>query len=261
MIPTPNIQQEIEPLRIELLNHKVYKSITTLDDLQKFLEYHVFAVWDFMSLLKALQIELTCVSLPWVPKGNPSTRKLINEIVLDEETDQDQDGNPASHYELYLEAMQECQSDTTRIEQFVELLHQGIGVESALNQIDIPESVKEFVLFTFSVIDTKEPHKIAAAFTFGREDLIPEMFTVLVKDLNDKLPDSLDKLVYYLNRHIELDADVHGPLAMRMIDELCGDDIDKWNDCVEISKKSLEKRIVLWDGILQSIKNAEVHMV
>ncbi|WP_103068797.1 DUF3050 domain-containing protein [Aquimarina sediminis] len=261
MITTVDIQREIEPLRKKLLNHEVYKSINDLDDLRVFLEYHVFAVWDFMSLLTGLQIELTCVTTPWIPKGNPSTRRFINEIVLDEETDRDKEGNPASHFELYLQAMAECQANTKEIECLVDLLNQGEDLRTSIAKLDISESVKEFVFFTFDVIDTKEPHKIAAAFTFGREDLIPDMFNALVTDLNSKLPGKLDQLVYYLDRHIELDADVHGPLAMRMITELCGDNVDKWEESIAISKKALKVRLNLWNGILEGIKKNRLQLI
>ena len=82
------------------------------------MEYHVYAVWDFMSLLKALQIELTCTTLPWKPVGDTKIRRLINSIVLEEESDVDADGNPSSHYEMYLDAMIECGADTKKIESF-----------------------------------------------------------------------------------------------------------------------------------------------
>ena len=253
-----NIKKDIEPLRNKLLNHQVYSSLDTLDDLQTFLEHHVFAVWDFMSLLKALQQNLTCISIPWTPKGNPTTRKLINEIVLGEETDQDENGVPASHFELYLAAMTDCQADTSEIKHLIELINSRQDLRTSLSQLTIPTSVKEFVLFSFDIIDTNEPHKIAAAFTFGREDLIPDMFSTLVADLNTKFPGKLNKLIYYLDRHIELDADVHGPLAIQMIEELCDNDTTKWNDCLTISKMALQKRLDLWDGILATVKDRKI---
>jgi len=169
-----NIKREIEPLRQKLLNHKVYKELKTIDDLNVFLEQHVFAVWDFMSLLKSLQRELTCISVPWVPRGNPIARKLINEIVLGEESDQDITGIPASHFELYLDAMKASAANTTEIERLVKSINKGENLKTSLHSLNIPESVKEFVEFSFSVIETNETHKIAAVFTFGREDLIPE---------------------------------------------------------------------------------------
>ena len=87
------INQSIEPLRQEIINHKVYSNILTLDDLKIFMQFHIYAVWDFMSLLKSLQNNLTCTSVPWFPKGSAETRHLINEIVLGEESDVDLDGN------------------------------------------------------------------------------------------------------------------------------------------------------------------------
>ena len=252
------IKNGIKPLRDKLLNHQVYNSLDTLNDLKTFLEHHVFAVWDFMSLLKALQKELTCVSVPWTPKGNPTTRKLINEIVLGEETDQDENGIPISHFELYVSAMTDCQADISEIKHLIELVNSGQDLRTALLQLTTPTSVKEFVLFSFDTIETKEPHKIAAAFTFGREDLIPDMFSALVTNLNTKSTDKLNKLIYYLDRHIEIDAEVHGPLAMQMIEELCGNDKNKWNDCLSISKMALQKRLNLWDGILETINDKKM---
>jgi len=207
------IKKEIEPLRKQLLNHQVYSQLATIDDLNIFLEHHVFAVWDFMSLLKSLQIQLTCVSVPWVPRGNPSTRKLINEIVLGEESDQDKEGNPASHFELYLDAMKSSSASTTEIQRLIESINSGNDIKTSLLTVNIPKSVKEFVEFSFDLIVTNQSHKIAAAFTFGREDLIPDMFSSLVKDLNQNFPKNLEKLIYYLDRHIEFDSDVHGQIG------------------------------------------------
>ena len=98
-------------------------------------------------------------------------------------------------------------------------------------------------------------HKIAAAFTFGREDLIPTMFTEILKNFQQNFPETdLEKLIYYFERHIELDADEHGPMAMQMISELCKDDIQKWKEVEEISIQALEKRIGLWDAIEEKIE-------
>ncbi|WMJ72054.1 DUF3050 domain-containing protein [Cytophagaceae bacterium ABcell3] len=249
-----HVRLEISPLRDKLLSHPVYKAIKTPDDLKVFLQHHIFAVWDFMSLLKALQKDLTCVSVPWVPQGNPVARRLINEIVMGEEADEDEHGVPMSHYELYLAAMSKCGADTAQVESLITQIKAGRRVQVAVDNLDIPDSVKRFVLYTFEVIETGELHKIAAAFTYGREDLIPDMFTSLVNDLSKSFPDQLDKLVFYLDRHIELDQDTHGPMANKMIEELCGNDEQKWKDCIATSKMALQKRVELWDGILNEIR-------
>lgn len=257
------IRTEIEPLRQVLLSHPVYKNINSIEDLKIFLEHHVFAVWDFMSLLKALQNELTCVQVPWIPKGNPLTRRLINEIVLGEETDQDEEGNAKSHFELYIEAMEECKADISKITYLIQLLREWKSVRTALSQIDIADSIKEFVSFSFDIIETKKAHKIAVVFTFGREDLIPDMFTSILRDMKNSSQndtqhkESIKKLVYYFDRHIELDGGHHSHMAIQMIKELCGDDEIKWNDAIEISKIALQKRIDLWDGILAEIMKSK----
>ncbi|WP_089318898.1 DUF3050 domain-containing protein [Pontibacter ummariensis] len=243
------LQQGLREHKQRLLRHNVYQSLETLDDLKVFMEHHVFAVWDFMSLLKALQRDLTCTSMPWVPKGSPSTRRLVNEIVLEEETDVDQEGKPVSHFELYLQAMGECGADTQKIELFLEAINEGKSVNNALDLVQIDASVKYFVRNTFRVIDSGNTSAIAAAFTFGREDLIPDMFRNLIADLNQRFPGKLRTFIYYLNRHVQLDEEVHTPLALQMVDELCGDDDDKWQEALEVSRECIEQRIELWNGI------------
>jgi len=247
------IKEELEPLRQELLNHRVYQEINSIENLNTFLQHHVFAVWNFMSLVKYLQIKLTCISVPWLPQSNPTIAKLINEIVLAEETDIDGSGNPISHFELYLDAMKASSASTEEIEKLLTFLGNGETVENALICSTIPESVKKFVQFDFDIIETEETHKVAAAFAFGREDLIPDMFRSLIGDLNKKFPDDLNKLIYYLDRHIELDEDVHGPMAMKMIEDLCQNNPKKWEDCLIVSKEALLTRIALWDGISEEI--------
>ena len=113
------IEKELFPLREKLKNHKLYSKIKSLTDIQVFTEFHVFAVWDLMSLLKALQRELTCVPIPWKPKGFPKASRLINEIVWGEESDIDHDGKAMSHFEMYLNAMNDIQSDLSKVKSFL----------------------------------------------------------------------------------------------------------------------------------------------
>lgn len=256
---TQTINQSIQKHKDELLNHTLYNEIKTIEDLHCFLENHVFAVWDFMSLLKALQSKLTCTTTPWIPVGNPETRYLINEIVVAEETDIDLDGNRKSHYELYLDAMKACGANTTPIENFLLDVVETRNIFVSIKQSELHPNVKEFLDFTFRVIEEGETHQIAAAFTFGREDLIPEMFTAILKKFQANFPDvDLSKLIYYFERHIELDADEHGPMAMKMIDELCRKDDKKWQEVETVSILALEKRILLWNAIEEQIHKKEL---
>jgi hypothetical protein len=207
-----------------------------------------------MSLLKALQAKLTCTTTPWFPTKNRETRYLINEIVLAEETDLTIDGRRQSHYEMYVEAMEACGANTSGIESFLSEINSLHNIFVAIKKSDLHPNIKAFLDFTFRVIDEGKTHEIAAAFTFGREDLIPSMFTAILKNFQANFPETdLSKLIYYFERHIELDADEHGPMAMKMITELCGTDAKKWKDVEEISILALEKRIGLWDAIEETI--------
>ncbi|WP_269686428.1 DUF3050 domain-containing protein [Flavobacterium lacustre] len=248
------INAKIEPQKELLLHHPLYKKVQTIEDLQSFLENHVYAVWDFMSLLKALQAKLTCTTTPWFATKNPETRYLINEIVLAEESDLSIDGRRLSHYEMYIEAMQSCGANTTGIEHFLSEVDSLQNIFVAIKKSTLHPNIKNFLDFTFKVIEEGKAHKIAAAFTFGREDLIPSMFTEILKNFQENFPKTdLSKLIYYFERHIELDADEHGPMAMKMITELCGDSEQKWAEVEEVSILALEKRVGLWDAIEESI--------
>lgn len=248
------INDSIQTRKNLLLNHSLYNRVKTIEDLHCFLENHVYAVWDFMSLLKALQTKLTCTTTPWFPTTNPETRYLINEIVLAEESDLTLDGRHQSHYEMYLEAMLDCGADTTPIEHFLSEVNSLQNIFVAIKTSNTHPNIKAFLDFTFRIIEEGKPHEIAAAFTFGREELIPSMFTEILKNFQANFPESnLDKLIYYFERHIILDADEHGPMAMKMISELCGDDVQKWSDVEEVSIMALEKRIGLWDAIEEHI--------
>ena len=248
------INARIQPQRNILLNHPLYKKVNYIDDLHRFLESHVYAVWDFMSLLKALQSKLTCTTTPWLPVGNPEIRYLINEIVLAEETDLTLEGKRSSHYEMYIDAMKECGADTSEIERFLQNVIETQNIFVSIKQSDLHPNIKAFLDFTFRVVDEGKPHEIAAAFTFGREDLIPSMFTEILRNFEANFPETnLKKLIYYFERHIELDADEHGPMAMQMIFELCGDDQTKWKEAENVSIQALEKRIRLWDAIEEKI--------
>jgi len=246
-----HIQKEITSLREELKSHRLYQQLQTIEDIKIFTQDHVFAVWDFMSLLKTLQRELTCVSIPWVPRKKGKLTQFINEITLAEESDVDLSGESKSHFEMYLDAMRHMGSDTHKIEVFLSKIDQKSSVEEALDLAEVPEAVKNFVKVTFKTIYSNDAHKVAAAFTFGREDLIPDMFIEIIYQTHEQ--ESFKDFLYYLNRHVELDGDSHGPLSLDMIVELCGDDQQKWSEVLVTAKEALEVRISLWNYIADTI--------
>jgi hypothetical protein len=245
MNPKINIlNSNLTKYREEIVNHALYKKLNSVEDIAVMMEHHVYAVWDFMSLLKALQSLLTCTTSPWKPVGDGKIRQLINSIVLEEESDVDKENNPLSHYEMYIDAMKQCGANTSAIESFVSNV-------STTNIPSVNDGVDAFLKTTFDVIESNETHKIASAFTFGREDLIPDMFTAIVNEYNTE--NNLDKFVYYLERHIELDGGEHGPLALELISNLCGDDDNKWKEVEETAVACLVARKKLWDSILADL--------
>jgi hypothetical protein len=282
------LKTSIRPVRERLIGHPLYRSIQDPIALRIFMEHHIYAVWDFMSLLKALQQSLTCVAVPWIPVGSANTRYLINEIVIGEESDVDERGLRTSHFELYLRAMEQAGADTGPVVRMVEALKagkvpEGGGAGKALadakggsddgalwpgmflaDAVDESDEwvlrgpVKDFLDFTFGTIATGEVHRIAAVFTFGREDLIPDMFIRIVEDLSGRVSPEGDEgsfgiFRYYLERHIEVDGDHHSHLAMAMLEELCGEDDRKWEEAAQSAGAALEARIRLWDEVVERI--------
>jgi hypothetical protein len=250
-----NIKNSIKPIREKLINHDLYKYIETPSDLKIFTEHHVFAVWDFMSLAKALQYRLTNVNVPWTPATTKREYTfLINDIVLAEESDINCHGQRQSHFEMYLEAMKDLEASTESIETFLHQVKHGTDIFLVISASDLPKSVKSFLIFTFNTIYHKQTHEILSVFTFGREDLIPDMFTEIIGNIQNTFPEkNIYKFKYYFDRHIQIDADEHGPMALSLIEDYCNNCPEKWESVEKTAIESLEKRLKLWDEIKRNI--------
>ncbi len=251
------IVSQLKPQKVQLLRHPIYRRLTKLEDLRLFMDHHVFAVWDFMCLLKALQRKLTCVDRYWRPASNASACRLINEIVLGEESDYDRLGKPSSHFELYRSSMRACGTSTLRIDRFLDSLNHGKSVEEALCEVNVPSSVSQFVLGTLNLIEHGELCEIAGVFALAREDLLPDLFSNIVDQLNRTSSGALDNFIYYLNRHIEVDGSEHGPMARKMVESICGDDSAKWILVENATRRALYARAQMWDGLLARMEGIE----
>jgi hypothetical protein len=252
------IKANIEPLRQQIIAHPVYADIRNISDLHVFMNYHVYAVWDFMSLVKALQTQLTCTTAPWFPVGNAETRYLINEIVLGEESDVDPDGKRISHFELYLEAMQQSGASTVQIESFVNSLRHSGDFQTAYLQAATPLNARSFVDFTFATIASEKTYLQSAIFTFGREDLIPGMFLSIINEIHQNFPDKISLFKYYIERHIEVDGEHHSALALEMTSQLCGNDELRWQEAEQAVIASLQQRLALWDGVYEELRQRKL---
>lgn len=244
----------LAPARRQLDLHPLYEAVVTPAALRLFMESHVFAVWDFMCLLKTLQRSVTCTNVPWLPCADPTAARLINEIVLEEESDDCGELGYLSHFQLYRLAMEEIGADCSAIDAFIGLIGQGEPIERALVRSGAPIAAQIFVSATFRLLENTNPHVAAAAFAFGREDPIPRMFRRLLAPLKQRDEVGAGLLRRYLDRHIGLDEDHHAPLAVRMLAVLCGDERERWGEAAEAARTSLGARLDLWSGIHSDIE-------
>lgn len=247
-------QRSLADARRELVEHPIYEQIRTADDLRTFMKHHVFAVWDFFSLLKRLQREVTCVETPWRPRGFPEHGRFVMEIVLAEETDADLDGSHTSHFELYRRAMDECGADARPIDAYVARVAAGADPIAALEDVAIPDTVQEFVTHTLDVALNGSPAAVAASFCHGREDLLPDVLGALRANAGELL-DATPIFRHYVERHIELDHDEHGPLARRLLAAMTDGDPDAEQAAERVGLDAVLARARLWDGIVEEIRD------
>ena len=247
---------ELADLRGQLEQHPVFESLATLYDLRRFMRAHVFAVWDFMSLLKRLQRDLTCVNVPWVPPRDTIAARLINEIVLGEESDIAPNGEPMSHLDLYLAAMREVGAETAEFEHFMQLVANGVDAGDALIAVGAPEHVRAFVTQTLKTAMRDSTLGVLASFFHGRENVIPRMFSGLLQRWNIAERQA-PMFVFYLKRHIEVDGESHGPMAQRIIERAMGDDPVRYQLVVHSALESMKARIALWDGVRAAMLASE----
>jgi hypothetical protein len=247
----------VETFRQRLEQHSVYAAVRSIDDLRCFMEHHVYSVWDFMSLIKYLQNAVAPSRYPWAPSGDGSVRRFINELVLEEESDEalapaGEAPVYASHFELYCHAMQEIGASNRNALNFVAAVKTS-GIGPALASDAIPGPSRDFTRTTFAFIDSDKPHVVAAALALGREHIIPCMFRSFLRNLG-VTENAAPAFHYYLNRHIHLDEDFHAPLSLRLLNSLCGNDRARRQEAVQAGEQAVEARIAFWDGVLEAIK-------
>ncbi|MEK0445211.1 MAG: hypothetical protein RLZZ399_532 [Verrucomicrobiota bacterium] len=245
------LEIQLDDVRHRLIGHRLYSLIDRPERLRRFMEFHIWAVWDFQSLLKAMQQRLTCTQIPWVPTPDPEARRLVNEIVLEEESDELPGGGFASHFECYLQAMKRAGANTDSIEKLLPLIASGLPLAQALDAAQPPKASADFVKNSFAIIESGAPHTVVAAFTYGREDVIPDMFRNLVGSLAQTDPDTWEGFRFYLERHITHDDEKHAPMCRRILSRLCGEDPRKWAEASACARRCLEARIALWDAIAE----------
>jgi len=248
-------EKELRPYQDRLAQHPIYGAIRSVEHVRIFMSRHVFAVWDFMSLAKRLQRDFTCVELPWMPVLNEDSARLINEIITGEESDIGHDGQPASHFRLYLDAMDEVSAPTEKIETFISQFSRSYALGKALNQARVPAYVQTFVKHTIKTARNASTAEVVSSFLFGREDPIPEMFQTLMERWG-LTAQQAPKLTYYLNRHIEVDSGDHGPGAQKLLSRsIITPQVQE--KALRAAIDAIEHRIRLWNGIYREIQKSD----
>lgn len=245
-------QASLNEFTEQLANHPIYSALATLEDLQGFMEQHIYSVWDFMSLIKYLQAAVAPTTVPWLPQGDSSLRRFINELVLEEESDQLPDGTYSSHVELYLRAMAEVGANTQPFNQFLQVVEE-LGIEAALALPSVPIASRLFTQQTFTFLVSQQAHQVAAALALGREHIIPMMFRALLERMQVSEKDA-PIFHFYLKRHVHLDEDFHAPLSLRLLNNLCANDPVKTQQAIQAAQQAIQARLQFWDGVLAALK-------
>ena len=247
-----NYKNVIDELRQLLASHKLFSNTLNVDQIRHFMESHIFSVWGFMSLLKALQSGITVNNIPWMPNQNTKNglTNFINEIVLCEESDDIDNIGYISHFEIYLLAMDKINADPSQINFLTKKLKSEKYNKKLIEELNIYDEVKEFIKFDLDVALSKNLPKIVGSFTLGREKVIPNMFSYIITCI--EYSNSTKNLLTYLKRHVNIDGDRHGPLSIKLLDTICDTDED-YAIAYNSGITSLKLRLKVWDRIASEL--------
>jgi hypothetical protein len=244
-----DLERQLVPLQQRMASHPLIGHLTTLLAVRCFMAHHVFAVWDFVCLLKTLYARIGCVGVPWFPPKNAESVYFLSTILLDEESDQlPHQAQRLCHFDLYVQAMIGCGANTGPMQQFLLQLGQGQSIHQALQSTDIPVAARQFVQSTWTFFDQPTP-ALAAAFVLGREAMVPPLFAPLLQQIQNHCIPHCDLFCTYLSRHITMDSREHYPQAVKMLESLCGDSAEDWQLAGQAAEQALRQRLQFLTGI------------
>lgn len=252
-----SLLERVKPYQALLLQHPLYGQLDTISALRRFMSSHVFAVWDNMLLLKTLQQRLTCVTNPWCPPGDAIAARLINEIILDEESEEISPGQYMSHVQFYIAAMEEIGADTQAICVLMNRLRCGDALETAISlSTSIPGSpidpaVQAFVLHTWDICQGSTPG-VVASFLLAREAIVGPLFTQILKQLQSvETSAPCHCLRAYCKRHLCVDEERHIPMGLELLKRICNNNPQAWEQAEVATISSLVARKNLWDNLAE----------
>jgi len=237
-----------------VIEHPVYRLLTTVPSVVRFMELQVWCVWDFMFLAKAVQRAVGCYEVPWVPPRDCSLVATINAIVGSEEADMGPDGTYQSHFEIYVAAMRQAGADTGPVGRAVELVREGVSTDEALRRAGAPDASRAFVGETLELC-VAAAHVRVAALCIGREELVPQMFTAMLSSGVSEDP-RLGAFLWYVRRHVNLDSESHGPLSAKLFRRVVGLGRGQLQEAVEGGLRAVRARRRYLDAIHDVIQSS-----
>ncbi len=245
-------KKKLSELKHKITTHPLFAHKLEPKQVCKFMESHIFAVWGFMSILKSLQKKIAPNYLPWIPNENTKNGLInfVNEIVLCEESDYIEGIGFVSHFEIYLMAMEQMGAKSDHLHKLITRIIDNGYDEKYLDDADTSDEVKNFLKYDLEVSFNGTLPEIIGVFTLGREKVIPNMFSYILTAIEDR--SSTNHLITYLQRHIDIDGDRHGPLSMKLLDVYC--DNAQLSLAYTSAIKSLELRLSVWDRVYAEIK-------
>jgi radical SAM protein with 4Fe4S-binding SPASM domain len=239
-IPTSVMKghQGLQQAREAVVSHGVYAAASSPAVLRAFMESHVFAVWDFLALLRRLRGEIS----------QPASSGYLEEVLRAEESDLWEDGRSASHLDRYLEAMEEVGADTALFRAFQSRLAAGDAPDVALEAVGAPWPVRHFVSDTLSWASNGDLAEVAAVYLYSREDVLPEIYQRLLTVCEGQ--GEASRLVEYLERHLARYGEDTASQAKHIMDQITGQDPKVWDRAALAAERALLARKALWDGIL-----------
>ena len=237
----------------KLKTHPVFEFVQTKEDLRYFMSWHAFAVWNFMSLAQRLQHELKSAHLPWTPPKSSPVARMLNDIVLGEESDVKMWGWHSSHIDLYLSAMKEVGANASQLEKFLGLISLKIEVNNALRMVKAPEAVQKFVLATNATVKNGSVSEVLGAFLYAREEAIPHIFNSRLAEWFDPI-EQAPNFMYYLKRHIALQGECEGSVAMELVNDLTRGLEDSLQKIQHASVMAIDQRLALWNALQSELE-------
>jgi len=246
-----NNKKKLDDLKQKIAAHPLFANKLEPKQICKFMESHIFAVWGFMSILKSLQKMITPNNLPWIPNKNTNNGlvNFVNEIILCEESDYIEGIGYISHFEIYLLAMKNMGAKTDQLDKLTSIIADKGYNEKYLDDVDASDEVKSFLKHDMEVSMNGTLPEIVGAFTLGREKVIPNMFSYILPAIKET--STAKHLITYLERHIDIDGDRHGPLSMKLLDASC--DKNQLTLAYATAVKSLELRLLVWDKVHEDL--------